>query len=106
VSVLLWVTFYYRLRHVTSGRGTSRNLVALKAEVDEKNGILQSLRRSLAESDEKLARRSQQCRQLMDIVSVRRLKLDRQPLFSFVSFYLILAASNFVTGAREAHEFD
>ena len=55
----------------TSHRGASRNLAALKAEVDEKNGIVQSLRRSLAESDEKLARRSQQCRQLMDIVSVR-----------------------------------
>ncbi len=80
--------------------------MALKAEIDEKNGILQSLRRSLAESDEKLARRSQQCRQLMDIVSVRRLEFDRQLLLTFVSFRLIVAASDYVSGSREAHEFN
>ena len=64
-----WVAFLHCLPNLNC-RGASRNLAALKAEVDEKNGMLQSLRRSLAESDEKLARRSQQCRQLMDIVSV------------------------------------
>ena len=78
-------------------RGASRNLAALKAEVDEKNGILQSLRRSLAESDEKLARRSQQCRQLMDIVSVRASRAVVESLIP-VDF-------NTASGTGKAHEF-
>jgi hypothetical protein len=88
----------------TNCRGASRNLAALKAEVDDKNGMLQSLRRSLAESDEKLARRSQQCRQLMDIVSVSH----RATFVNFVGvfFPLVFAASDAAAGARKAYELD
>ena len=66
-------------------RGAARNLAALKAELDDKNGMLQSLRRSLADSDEKLARRSQQCRQLMDIVSVSAGPVTFAPALHLVS---------------------
>lgn len=81
-------------------RGAARNLAALRAELDDKNGVLQSLRRSLADSDEKLARRSQQCRQLMDIVSVGARSHEPQ----LGEWSLICAASNTVVGAGKAHE--